>query len=52
MVPQAHRNLESLGIEPWPGLPAAQNQWAALDDGITAPALAWFRRRGTPFVAP
>lgn len=44
------KHLESLGMEPWPGLAAAQAQWAKHDDGITKTALAWFRAHGTPFV--
>lgn len=41
---------ERLGIEPWPGLPAAQEQWAHDDPELVNPAFSWLRERAAPFV--
>lgn len=43
-------HLEGLGLMPWAGLEAAQAKWIEHADGITKPALTWFREHGTPFV--
>lgn len=49
-VAEVLRFLHRLGLEPWSGLPAAQERWAHEDPGLIYPALTWLREHAAPFV--